>query len=194
MILSPAETRKIVDLRKQIHKSPELSGKERKTGQLVKDFLKDYPADQVLELADTGLAFIYKSNQPGPVICFRCELDALPIQEINSCDYRSAFTGISHACGHDGHMAMVTGLGMIFGREKPEKGKIIILFQPAEETGAGAAEIVADPIFRELSPDYIIGLHNLPKYPVGSIILKKNEFAAGTAANFITPSKPVSKF
>src|SRR5690606_3950338 len=110
-----------------------------------------------------GMLIIYDSGEPGPVTVFRCELDALPIQEINTFSHRSATEGVSHKCGHDGHMAIVTGLGKLLETNPPQKGKVILLYQPAEETGAGAAAVLNDERFLSLKPDFMYALHNLPQ-------------------------------
>lgn len=179
--LSAAEKEAIFKLRKQLHQYPELSGKETTTGKIIQGFINQYHPDQlVAPIAHTGFAFVYESDTPGPTVCFRCELDALPIQESNTFDYRSQNPGISHTCGHDGHLSIVAGLAILFNKNRPKNGKIVLLFQPAEETGEGAELVTRDPLFKNLNPDYVLGLHNLPKFPLGAIVAKEEVFAAAS--------------
>lgn len=124
------------------------------------------------------MAAIYEYSNDGPVIVIRCELDALPIEESLPLKYRSKNPGVSHKCGHDGHMAIVAGLIFWLETTSFKKGKIILLFQPAEETGEGAAGVLNDQRFLKLHPDYIFALHNIPGQPLHSIIIVKNKFCA----------------
>src|SRR5690606_35881140 len=106
----------------------------------------------------------YYGNEP--TILIRCELDALPIKETNDFEYRSVERNISHKCGHDGHMAIVAGLAAVLGKNRPKKGRVVLLFQPAEENGAGAVQVLKDKKFKKITPDYVFALHNLPGYPL----------------------------
>ena len=196
----------LTGLRQEIHSHPELSGQESKTPERILDFLQDQNAkpDQIVRsLGRTGMALVYDSQSEGPTVGFRCDLDALPIQEKgNNRPYLSKYDGIAHLCGHDGHMTMVTALGLIFGRQRPTKGKVVLLYQPAEETGKGAAWIVQDPKFKKLNLDYLFGLHNIPGIPKGTIVLKEGHFNAaskgmeiqlkGSTSHAAEPEKGVS--
>lgn len=162
---------KIIALRKQLHKHPEISGNETETAKLIKNFVQTNHDTRIITgLGGNGLAVIYDLPEDGPSVMIRCELDALPIEEINSFGHRSIIPGVSHKCGHDGHMAIVAGLILKIKEKGFNKGKIILLFQPAEETGAGALKVLNDPKFSELNPDYIFALHNIPGEPINSII------------------------
>ncbi len=170
---------KIKALRKELHQHPELSGEEIETAQRVKKFLGNYPPTKVIEgIGGHGLAAIYSFGADGPVIMIRCELDALPIEESNLFEYRSAVEGVSHKCGHDGHMAMVAGLIFWIKEQTFRHGKIILLFQPAEETGKGARAVIENLKFKELKPDYVFALHNIPGEPLNSIIRLQNNFSS----------------
>ena len=101
----------VIKLRKKLHQFPELSGLEFNTAQRIKSFINThYPTKIIENIGGNGLAVIYEFSKDGPVVAIRCELDALPIQELNQFEYRSTQKGISHKCGHDGHMAIVSGL------------------------------------------------------------------------------------
>ena len=111
----------------------------------------------------------------------RAELDALPIDETLDLDHASFTPGVAHKCGHDGHMAMLLGVARRLADAPPRAGRCVLLFQPAEETGAGAAALLADPRFTTLRPDWIFALHNLPGYPENAVLIKEGSFAAASA-------------
>ncbi len=177
---------KLKRLRHVLHRNAELSGKEKKTPQIIKNYFADFPPDKILEnIGGRSLAVIFDSGEPGKTIVFRADLDALPIHESKEPEYYSRNTGVSHKCGHDGHMAILAGLSEIFSKYPPEKGKIVLLFQAEEETGTGAEKVVSDPEFIKLKPDYVFGLHNLPGFPKNTILIKKNNFAAASKGMII---------
>lgn len=177
----------LVKLRKQLHQTAELSGDEKNTAATIRDFLFANNPDRIIEnLGGHGLAAVYEGANPGPAVMFRCELDALPIEELNHFPHRSASQRVSHKCGHDGHMAIVAGLSNVLEIHPPEKGRVILLFQPAEETGEGAEKIINDPKFAEIVPDYAFALHNLPGYPLNQIILKENIFASASSGIMVS--------
>ncbi|MCM8570116.1 amidohydrolase [Gramella jeungdoensis] len=170
---------KIIKFRKQLHKHPELSGNERETAKFIEEFVRsNHDTCIITELGGQGLAVVYDLPEEGPSVMIRCELDALPIEEVNEFSHKSKKPGISHKCGHDGHMAIVAGLILKIREKAFNKGKIILLFQPAEETGEGAYKVLNDPKFRELAPDYVFALHNIPGFPVNSIISVQNIFSS----------------
>lgn len=164
-------------VRHELHQHPELSNQETETAQRILRIFAPFDPDEVIQgLGGTGLAFVFKGQQPGPTTLIRCELDALPIQEINDLPYRSCVDGVSHKCGHDGHMAIVTALAAELAGQRPQKGRVICHFQPAEETGAGAIQVVEDGAFAALKPDYAFALHNLPGKPLGQVLCKPGTF------------------
>ncbi|RWM06023.1 MAG: amidohydrolase [Mesorhizobium sp.] len=168
--------RDIVELtawRRKLHRQPEISNEEEKTAREVVDFLADTGPDKVLTgLGGHGVAAVYDSGQAGPTVLFRSELDALPIHELSGVAHASQVPGKSHMCGHDGHTAILAALGRQLGRQRPARGRVVLMFQPAEETGNGAAGVVADPRFGEIAPDFAFSLHNLPGVPFGEVRLK----------------------
>ena len=171
----------LIEFRKTLHQFPEVSGEEKETAKRVLNFFRDLnPSKVIQKLGGHGLAFIYEGKEEGPVSLFRCELDGLPIKEANSIKHISTVQGKSHVCGHDGHMAIISGLGIHLSTNPPLKGKVVLLFQPAEETGAGAEAVIKDPKFKSIKPDYAFALHNLPTFESKQIILKKGAFAAAS--------------
>jgi amidohydrolase len=155
----------LIQLRHKLHKYPEVSGNEKETANCVLLFLSKYPPHElVTTLGGEGILAIYKGKNVGKSILFRCELDALPIQEMNSFNYKSVYEGVSHKCGHDGHMAILCGLGKKLYENPIEKGTVMLLFQPSEEDGKGAKRVLHDSKFKEIKPDFAFALHNLPGY------------------------------
>ncbi len=175
-------TEELIDLRHQLHRYPELSGQERRTAQTIASFLREHalPDEMVEKLGGDGLLAVYEGKEDGPSILFRCELDALPIEEEGVQGHASEYEGVSHKCGHDGHMTVLTGLGIALSKRRPQKGRVILLYQPSEETGEGAERVLNDPRFAPYMPDKAYALHNLPGYPAGSIVTKPNVFAAAS--------------
>lgn len=168
--------RDIIELtawRRKLHQRPEISNEEEQTAKEVVSFLADTGPDKVLTgLGGHGVAAVYDSGKAGPTVLFRSEIDALPIEELSGVEHASQVPGKSHMCGHDGHTAILAALGRQLGRERPARGRVVLMFQPAEETGNGAAGVVADPRFGEIAPDFAFSLHNLPGVPFGEVRLK----------------------
>jgi len=170
----------LIQLRKSLHQNPELSDLEVNTKQRIIQHMTPYKPSRIIEgLGSTGVAFEFKSpnySSDQITIMIRCELDALPIQEQNTFAHRSVNDGISHKCGHDGHMAIVCSVGKYLSTTPPSTGRIVLLFQPAEETGDGASAVVTSPLFSSIKPDYCFALHNLPGVPVGEVRVKEGLF------------------
>lgn len=174
MDLTDKDIEDLVAFRRELHRFPEISGEEVLTARRVVEFLDDTQPDEVVTgLGGHGVAMVYDSGKPGRTVLFRSELDALPIAEITDVPHRSTITGNGHMCGHDGHTAIVAALGRQFGRHRPASGRVVLMFQPAEETGAGAAGVVGDERYQSLKPDYAFSLHNLPGTPLGHVRLKE---------------------
>jgi amidohydrolase len=170
-------TEALILLRKELHKNPEVSGKELQTAKRIVAFLKKQNPDEIItEIGGSGIVAIYKAKQVGKTVLFRCELDALPIEEINTFEHRSLINGVSHKCGHDGHMAILCGLAAELSQNRPETGAVALLFQPAEEDGSGAQKVFSDTKFGLLQPDYVFALHNLPGFPKNQIVVKNDSF------------------
>lgn len=170
---------KIVELRKELHHKPEVSNKEFETSAKIRSFISDLKPDKTISIGETGLAFVFDSGKEGTTSMFRAELDALPIKEINTFEYASQ-NNAAHACGHDGHMSILAALGEKIAVDRPKKGRCILLFQPAEEVEQGARDVVNDPNFKAIEPDFIFALHNIPGAPKNQILLKKGSFAAAS--------------
>ncbi|WP_342025458.1 amidohydrolase [Jannaschia faecimaris] len=159
-------------LRHELHSHPEISAEESATAQRMINELTALGADRIWSnLGGYGVAAEFKGLAPGPTVLFRCELDGLPIRELSALPYKSRIEGRGHLCGHDGHMACMLGVAMCLV-PRPASGRIILLFQPAEETGAGAKAVIEDERWPYIRPDYAFAYHNVPGRPLGEIGLR----------------------
>jgi len=171
----------LIELRNKLNQTPEQSNFEVKTSEIIMDFFSALKPDQTIRnLGGHGLAFVFKGKEKGKNIMFRAEMDAIPVSVTQSYNLQND-NHFAHYCGHDGHMSILAGLGVYLSQNRPEKGKVILLFQPAEENGKGARNILDDVRFKKIAPDYIFGYHNLPAYPMGSIICREGVFCAASA-------------
>ena len=167
-----ADLARLAAFRHSLHRAPEISGEEAATAAAVVNFTADTRPDQVLPgLGGHGVALVYDGAAPGPTVMLRAELDALPILDAGAVDWRSQVAGKGHLCGHDGHMAILCGVAQGLGAQRPTRGRVVVLFQPAEEDGSGAAAVLADPRFAEIAPDWAFSLHNLPGLALGAAVL-----------------------
>ncbi|MGD9547127.1 MAG: amidohydrolase [Candidatus Krumholzibacteriia bacterium] len=172
----------LADLRRRLHALAEVSGREETTAAFVAEALASlHPGELLTGLGGHGIAAVFSGPGPGPTVMLRAELDALPIPETLDLDHASFSPGVAHKCGHDGHMTILLGAAQRLAARPPACGRCVLVFQPAEETGEGAAALLADPRFGALHPDWIFALHNLPGYPEGSLLLRDGPFAAGSA-------------
>jgi amidohydrolase len=183
----PEQTlKKIISLRKTLHKNPEVSGKEKQTAKRLKTFLEKLKPDKLYTgLAGHGLLAVFDSGKEGPALLLRADIDALPIQEVNDFEHRSTNDGVAHKCGHDGHSAIMAGVATLLSDQRPKKGKVLLLFQPEEETGQGAEKILKEKVFETHVPDMAFALHNLPGYRKKAVVLRQGPFAAASKGMII---------
>ncbi len=168
-------------LRGSLAACPEAAGSEVMTSTIIANFLHSYEPDKLLtHLGGYGIAAVYEGQNPGPTVMIRCELDGLPVEESAKDHCPIPAATITHRCGHDGHMAIVAGLAPLLHRERPSYGRVVLLFQPAEETGEGALAIIGDRNFEKIRPDYALTLHNLPGFPSGHIVYRRGTFASAS--------------
>ncbi len=176
-MLSNQPWAELKQIRRYIHARPELSGKEVATAAYVCQQLEVLtPTVLWKEVGGTGVVATFDSGREGQHLLFRAELDALPIQESNTFSYRSIHPGISHKCGHDGHTTVLLGLARLLYQQQDWKGKVSLLFQPAEETGAGALAMLVDSRIQGMQVDAAYAFHNLPGYPLGQVVVKPGAF------------------
>lgn len=182
MLPDGVDLKALVDLRHHLHQKAELSGQEKETARIMADFFSTcQPAQLLTGLGGHGVAAVFDGPEPGPVTVLRAELDALPIHEACQIPHLSCTEGVSHKCGHDGHLAILAGVAQNLAIQPLTRGRVVLLCQPAEETGQGAAAVAADPRFLQLKPERLFALHNLPGYESGQVIIRPGAFAAGSA-------------
>jgi amidohydrolase len=169
----------LIRLRHWLHAHPEVSRQEVETANHMRCFLEEHAKpDSIIPLGGAGFAAIYEGYSSGKTVLIRCELDALPIHEINDdLAYRSLYDGVGHKCGHDGHMTILAGLALTLA-DRPRQGRVVLLFQPDEETGSGARLCCGHKNFEPIQPDYVFALHNLPGFAAGDVICKAGIFAS----------------
>ncbi len=165
------------EFRHHIHANPELSTFEKKTSSYVISELKKLGITKIHQgFSMYSVLAEVDGMESGPTILFRCELDALPIQEDNRFAHRSTQTGVSHKCGHDGHAATMFRFAQKLMENPLKRGKILLFFQSAEEIGAGAKDAIESGIFTQFKIDYAFAYHNFAGFPIGTIIAKKGLF------------------
>ncbi|MGA7073933.1 M20 aminoacylase family protein [Bradyrhizobium sp.] len=174
--------------RRDIHQHPELGYDEHRTAAFVAERLREFGCDEVATgLGGTGVVGVIRGRKPagkGDVrtIGLRADMDALPIEEATGLPYASKASGKMHACGHDGHTAMLLGAARYLAETRNFAGDAIVIFQPAEEGGAGAAAMIRDGLFERFSIDQVYGMHNGPGIPVGSFAIRPGPIMASTDA------------
>jgi len=179
--LRNSDITELTDWRRDLHRYPEISGQESATAARVEGVLRATGPDRIVtNLGGHGVAAVYDGAEAGPRVLLRCELDALPIEERSDASHRSTVPGRGHLCGHDGHMTIIAAMARLLGRVRPARGSVVLMFQPAEEDGSGAARVVADPDFTELRPDYAFAIHNMPGMPLGEVALAEGPSACAS--------------
>ncbi|WP_311407341.1 amidohydrolase [Liquorilactobacillus uvarum] len=168
----------IVDLRHYFHQYPELSNNEFNTTKKIKQVLDGWGVTILNTNLNTGLLAEIKGEKPGTIIALRADIDALPVQEETNLAFKSANEGVMHACGHDLHMASLLGAIRFFkDHQDLIRGTLRFLFQPAEEAGGGADQVLAKDVLHGVQA--LIGFHNNPNLPVGTIALQPGPMMAG---------------
>lgn len=169
-MLTDSDLIELTAFRRKLHRYPELSGEEVETARKITAALQAMSPTRILTgLGGHGVAAVFDSGKDGPTVLFRAELDALPIEEQNNIEWSSQTSGKSHVCGHDGHMTMLLALGRMISRQPVAKGRVILMFQPAEEDGSGAKAVVADPAYQEIQADWAFAIHIEPGLPFGYV-------------------------
>jgi amidohydrolase len=163
--------------RKGFHQHPELGFAEHQTSKQVADLLRSFGLEVHTGIGITGVVGVLRNGQ-GPTIGLRADMDALPIQELGAPDHKSQHKGCMHACGHDGHTAMLLGAACYLSDQKTFSGTVYFVFQPAEENLGGAQKMIEDGFFERFPMDAIYGLHNWPGLPAGDIAVNDGAMMA----------------
>ncbi len=173
--LSPEMT----EWRRWLHRHPELRFDLHKTADFVSTRLYEFGVDEVHEgIAGTGIVALIEGHGKGPTIGLRADMDALPITEDTGADYASEHPGAMHACGHDGHTAMLLGAAKYLSETRRFSGRVALIFQPAEEDGGGGEVMVSEGIMDRFGIGQVYGIHNVPNLPLGSFTTRPGPIMA----------------
>ena len=167
--------------RRDLHAHPELLFDTQRTSGIVAEKLKGFGCDDVVTgIGRTGVVGVIngKTDTSGKVVALRADMDALPIEEQTGLDYKSTTPGKMHACGHDGHTAMLLGAAKYLSETRNFDGKVVVIFQPAEEGGGGGKEMCDDGMMDRWGIQEVYGLHNWPGMPVGEFAIRPGAFFA----------------
>ena len=179
-----ARAPELARVRQDIHAHPELRYEEFRTSDLVAAKLTEWGIPVVRGLGQTGVVGIIQRGSSQRAVGIRADMDALPVQEINTFAHASQHAGRMHACGHDGHTAMLLGAAEHLAKHGDFDGTVYLIFQPAEEGGAGAQAMIDDGLFEQFPMEAVFGMHNWPGYPQGAmavsagpVMASSNEFS-----------------
>ncbi len=164
-----ADHAELVEWRRDLHAHPELGYAEHRTSRLVAERLAGFGLEPDVGLAETGVVATIHGRAPGPAIALRADLDALPMNEENTFAHASKHGGRMHACGHDGHTTMLLAAARHLAKTRDFAGTVHVVFQPAEEGGAGGRVMVEQGLFERFPAERVFGLHNWPALPAGRI-------------------------
>jgi hippurate hydrolase len=188
-------------IRRDIHAHPELSFEEQRTADVVAQKLTEWHIPIMRGMGVTGVVGVIRNGASDRAIGLRADMDALPIQEVNTFSHASSHAGKMHACGHDGHTAMLLGAAHYLSRQRNFDGTVYLIFQPAEEGGGGAKRMMEDGLFERCPMDAVFGMHNWPGAAVGTfgvtpgpMMASSNEFEViikGKGAHAAQPHKGI---
>ena len=167
--------------RRDVHAHPELGFEEHRTADLVADKLESFGLEVYRGIGRTGVVGALRVGNSPRSVGLRADMDALPIQEATGLSYASRHDGRMHACGHDGHTAMLLGAARYLAETRDFEGQAFFIFQPAEEGLGGAQAMIEDGLFEQFPCDAIFGIHNRPKFPVGKFAVRSGPMMAGGA-------------
>ncbi|WP_281825272.1 M20 aminoacylase family protein [Jannaschia rubra] len=172
----------ITEWRRDLHENPEILFDTHRTSKVVADRLRGFGCDEVVEgIGRTGVVGVIRGKTDGGrVIGLRADMDALPIHEQTGKEYASKTAGAMHACGHDGHTAMLLGAAKYLAETRNFDGTVVMIFQPAEEGGGGGKEMCDDGLMDRWNIQEVYGMHNWPGRPVGSFAIRSGAFFAAT--------------
>ena len=174
------------DWRQHLHQFPETAFEETKTAKFIADKLASFGLEVHQGLGKTGVVATLSVGNSNKKIALRADMDALFIQEQNTFSYRSSHDGKMHACGHDGHSAMLLGAASYLSKHRNFNGTVYFIFQPAEEGRAGAKQMIADGLFEQFPADCVFGMHNFPDIPAGHFAVKAGAMMASSDCFEIT--------
>ncbi len=152
----------MAEWRRDFHRHPELAFEESRTAGLVAQRLREFGLDPAEGIGGTGVVAVVDSGRPGPSIALRADMDALPMADEAGKEWHSHTPGVAHTCGHDGHTAALLGTAQYLAENPPASGRVVLIFQPAEENGLGARAMIADGLLERFAFDEVYAFHNMP--------------------------------
>jgi hippurate hydrolase len=173
-------------IRRDLHAHPELCYEEQRTADVVAAKLTEWGIPVIRGLGVTGVVGVIRNGDSGRSIGLRADMDALPMQEVNTFPHASVHPGKMHACGHDGHTAMLLGAAKHLAEHRDFDGTVYLVFQPAEEGGAGAKRMIEDGLFEQCPMDAIYGMHNWPGIPFGHMSVTEGPLMASSNEFYLT--------
>ncbi|MTV38775.1 M20 aminoacylase family protein [Duganella radicis] len=174
------------EIRRDLHAHPELCYEEQRTSDVVAAKLTEWGIPVIRGLGITGVVGVIKNGGSNRSIGLRADMDALPMQEVNTFPHASVHPGKMHACGHDGHTAMLLGAAKHLAEHRNFDGTVYLVFQPAEEGGAGARRMIEDGLFERCPMDAIYGMHNWPGIPSGHMSVTEGPLMASSNEFYVT--------
>lgn len=176
--LSPELVAAMTEWRRDFHRHPELGFEEVRTSRLIAERLTGFGLEVHVGIGGTGVVGVLRRGASNRAVGLRADIDALPIDEKNDFAHRSATDGVMHACGHDGHTAMLLGAAKHLAASDGFDGTVVFIFQPAEEHGRGAQAMIDDGLFERFGIDQVFGIHNIPGLPVGEFAVRTGPIMA----------------
>ncbi len=174
-------------IRRKLHQHPELSGHEARTARFVEDKLQVFhPTKVIRHVGGHGLLVEYFFSEDGPTVLFRADMDAVAVQEPDEIPHHSQTPGVAHKCGHDGHTTILLRFARMLSERPLPKGRVLLLFQPAEENGSGSKAVLDTKVLDYYKIDKAFALHNIPGYPASAVLCKEDSFTCAVVSVSIT--------
>lgn len=174
-------------IRRELHQHPELSGHEAQTARFVEDKLQAFnPTKVIRHVGGHGLLVEYFFSEDGPTVLFRADMDAVAVQEPDDIPHHSQTPGVAHKCGHDGHTTILLRFARMLSERPLPKGRVLLLFQPAEENGSGSKAVLDTKVLDYYKIDKAFALHNIPGYPASAVLCKEDSFTCAVVSVSIT--------
>lgn len=170
-----------VAVRRDLHRHPEIAFEERRTMGVIAARLRELGLEPREGVGGTGVVAVFDTGRPGPTVLARADMDALPVPEEKGVEYRSTVAGKMHACGHDGHVAVLLSVvEIVLARASQLAGRVVFVFQPAEEVVRGAQAMLDDGALDGITVDHVIGLHLSSNHPLGTVAVREGPAMAAT--------------
>lgn len=180
-------------IRRELHQHPELSGHEKKTARFVEEQLQAFtPTKIIRHVGGNGLLAEYLFSKDGPTLLFRADMDAVAVQEADTLPHHSLNPGVAHKCGHDGHTTILLRFAQMLHDRPLKTGRVLLLFQPAEENGSGSKAVLDTKVLDYYKIDQAFALHNIPGFKSSTVLCKEDSFTCAVISVSITLSGKTS--